>query len=120
MRLGSRKIARFGLAGSTACCLLSPALPEMGTEAALALVMFWGLAVTADSPQFSSLNARFAPRAYVGSALTLVNCIGFLITIFSIELLGLWIRRWGMDHAFLLLAPGPLAGWLAMGQFPRN
>ncbi|WDP92111.1 MAG: MFS transporter [Desulfobacter sp.] len=117
VRMGSRRVARFGLAGSAACCILSPALHWMDSIPALTILMFWGLAVTADSPQFSSLNARFAPRAYVGSALTIVNCIGFLITIFTIELLGLWIRTWNMEYAFLLLAPGPLAGWLAMRNF---
>ena len=76
IRLGSRKIARFGLAGSAACCILSPTLQGMDRGPALALLMFWGLSAAADSPQFSSLNARFAPRAYVGSALTLVNCMG--------------------------------------------
>ena len=31
--------------------------------------------------------AKTAPRAYVGTALTIVNCIGFALTIFSIQLL---------------------------------
>ena len=45
------------------------------------------MATTAsDSPQFSTLNARFAPREFVGSALTIVTCIGFSLTIASIEM----------------------------------
>lgn len=117
VRLGSQKIARWGLAGSAACCLLSPFFSWMPLGPTLGIMMFWGLTVTADSPQFSSLNARFAPTAYVGSALTIVNCLGFFITIFSIELLGFWIRHWGLEYAFLLLAPGPLAGWITMKRF---
>lgn len=120
IHLGSRKIAKWGLAGSAACCLISPLFHEIPLGAALGIMMFWGLAVTADSPQFSSLNARFAPRAYVGSALTIVNCLGFLITILTIELLGLWVRLWGIEYAFLLLAPGPLAGWIIMKRFPAR
>jgi len=119
VHLGSRKIAKWGLAGSGVCCLLSPLLLEMPLVPALGIMMFWGLTVTADSPQFSSLNARFAPKAYVGSALTIVNCLGFLITIFTIELLGLWIRTYGLEYAFLLLAPGPISGWIAMRRFQQ-
>jgi len=118
VHLGSQKIARLGLAGSASCCLLSPFLPNLPLGVTLGIMMFWGLTVTADSPQFSSLNARFAPKAYVGSALTIVNCLGFLITIFTIELLGFWIRQGGLQYAFLLLAPGPLAGWMIMKRFP--
>ena len=119
-RVGSRRIARLALAGSGICCLLSPALGTMSPAAALCILMVWGAAVAADSPQFSSLNARFAPRDYVGSALTLVNCMGFMITIVTIELLDLWIRTWGIEFAFLLLAPGPLAGWICMRRMPDS
>ncbi len=83
----------------------------------MGLLLFWGVAAVTDSPQFSSLNARFAPRAYVGSALTIVNCMGFLITIFTIELLGFWINTWGIQFAFLPLAVGPLFGWISMNRF---
>ncbi len=114
IRLGSQKIARFALAGSGICCLISPLFQQLPQYITLGLLIFWGVCVVTDSPQFSSLNARFAPKSYVGSALTIVNCIGFVITIFSIELLDAWIKFQGLDFAFIMLAPGPLLGWLSM------
>ncbi|MCG8637495.1 MAG: MFS transporter [Desulfobacterales bacterium] len=114
IRTGSRKIAKWALMGSGFCCLLSPFLHQMPRPLAIGLLLFWGVAVVTDSPQFSSLNARFAPRAYVGSALTIVNCMGFLITIFTIELLSFWVSTWGIRFAFLPLAAGPLFGWISM------
>ena len=48
--------------------------------------------------------------------MTLVNCIGFSITIFSIELVTFWIRHLGIDTAFLLLAPGPVLGWIWLNK----
>lgn len=118
LRTGSRKVALTALGTSGACCLISPWLQGLPSWAALALMVVWGTAVAADSPQFSALNTRFAPRAYVGSALTLVNCIGFLITIFTIELLGIWISHFGIRTAFLLLLPGPVFGFISLLKCP--
>ncbi|MCG8615438.1 MAG: MFS transporter [Desulfobacterales bacterium] len=120
LKIGSRRIASMALAVSAACCLISPLFHRIPLPVALILLMGWGMAVVTDSPQFSALNARFAPRAYVGSALTIVNCIGFFITILSIELLDLWISAWGIRYAFLPLALGPLFGWLSMHRMPKG
>lgn len=114
LKTGSRKVARTALLLSGLICLMTPWIPKLPAPAALFLLMVWGATVVADSPQFSALNTRFAPKAYVGSALTLVNCIGFLITIVTIELLAVWIRIWGTDTAFLPLVIGPFLGWVAL------
>ncbi|MGE0559725.1 MAG: MFS transporter, partial [Burkholderiales bacterium] len=53
-------------------------------------------------------------RASVGSALTIANCIGFAITIASIELLNTAAGALPVHWLFLLLAPGPALGLLAM------
>jgi MFS family permease len=112
LKWGSRRVAGTALVISALCCLISPAILYLPLPLGMGLILVWGLAVVTDSPQFSSLNARFAPQGYVGSALTLVNCIGFFITIFSIELVTFWIRHWGIETAFVLLAPGPILGWI--------
>jgi MFS family permease len=114
LKTGSRVVASTALFLSGTVCLISPVLPELPSGIALAIIMSWGMSVVADSPQFSSLNTRFAPSRYVGSALTIVNCIGFLITIFSIELLGFWISWFGPRTAFLPLVVGPVFGWISM------
>ena len=116
LKWGSRKVAGTALIISALCCLMSPAILYLPRALALGMILLWGLSVVADSPQFSSLNTRFAPAGYVGSALTLVNCIGFVITIFSIELVTFWIRLWGIHTAFLCLAPGPILGWIWLNR----
>jgi hypothetical protein len=50
----------------------------------------------------------------VGSALTIANCIGFGITIFSIELLNAASRLLAPQWLYLLLVPGPLLGLAAL------
>ncbi len=67
-----------------------------------------------DSPQFSALNALNAPKALVGSALTIVNCIGFSITIVSIQTLSYASHFIDTRWLFLLLTIGPVAGLSAM------
>jgi hypothetical protein len=70
--------------------------------------------VVADSPQFSTLVAQNAPREVTGTALTIVNCIGFSITILSIQLLN-QLEGWLPAHyRFTLLAFGPLLGLWAL------
>ncbi len=112
-RLGGGRIALGQLGLSTACCLVSPLLLYAPTPLFVAFLLLWGIAVVGDSPQFSALTAYFAPRALVGSALTLVNSIGFAITIASLSLLE-WLQH-VVPPAWLLfpLALGPLLGLLA-------
>jgi len=114
LRLGSARVAFAQLSASGACCLASPLAFHAPTPAFLAFLLFWGVVVVGDSPQFSALNAHSAPRERVGSALTIANCIGFGITIFSIELLNAIAGRVAPQWLFLLLAPGPALGLVAL------
>ena len=65
-------------------------------------LLAWGITVSGDSPQFSTLTARNAPPQAVGSVLTLTNSIGFAISIVSILL-------------FVELTPHLPLGWLLTG-----
>jgi MFS family permease len=114
LRLGSPRVAFAQLAASGACCLLSPIAFWAPYPVMLAFVAFWGVVVVGDSPQFSALNARYAPRHLVGSALTIVNCIGFAITIVAIQLLKISMAAVGSQYLFLLLVPGPILGLIAL------
>ena len=78
--------------------------------------MVWGFAVVADSAQFSALVSEHAPRDHVGTALTLQTCVGFLLTMVTIELLPRVADYTGWRWASLLLVPGPLLGAWAMWQ----
>jgi MFS family permease len=118
-RLGSAWVALAQLGMSGLCCLLSPLAPLLPAPALIAYLLVLGVVVAGDSPQFSALNARYAPKALVGSALTIANSIGFAITIISIQLLNHGIGVIGVQYVFLLLAPGPLLGLFALPPLMR-
>ena len=120
LRVGSAPVAFAQLAASGACCALSPILFHAPTPLFLAFLLFWGIVVVGDSPQFSALNAINAPRDLVGSALTIANCIGFAITVASIQLLNLAAVPLGAEWLFLLLVPGPLLGLAALAPLLRS
>lgn len=114
VKFSAGNTAKLALACSAACCLLSVFAFSLPPVIFIVFMLAWGCAVVADSPMFSTLVAQNAPAGSKGTALTFVTCIGFLITIFSIGLLG--SIAVSMDHRFmfLFLAPGPLLGLLAM------
>ena len=92
----------------------SPWLFDAAPLVAVAALVIWGIAVVADSAQFSALVADHADLEGRGTALTLQTAIGFLITLVSIRLAGAVGRDVGWQWAFLVLVPGPLVGALAM------
>ncbi len=114
LRLGSARVAFAQLLASGVCCLVSPLLFYASAPVFIAYLLFWGIVVVGDSPQFSALNAQYAPGELVGSALTIANSIGFGITIFSIQLLNYAAGFVGAQYLFLLLIPGPILGLLAL------
>jgi MFS family permease len=112
---GPKKLATWSLFLSCACCLLSPVLLFSGSTVLLTIfLVFWGLVVIADSPMFSSLVAQNAPVEFRGTALTIVNCIGFAITIFSIQFLSMLSGKMDNRYVYMLLAIGPLLGLIAL------
>lgn len=114
VKKGSAWVARIFLLGSGLCCLFSPLLFLAPAWLFIAFLILWGLLVIGDSAQFSALAAMGAPAQYRGTALTIMSSIGFLITIGSIQLLN-WLSLTGAGAwLFVLLAPGPVLGLLAM------
>ncbi|MGB1257656.1 MAG: MFS transporter [Thiolinea sp.] len=112
--IGSSRVASAQLAISGLCCLLSPLMFFAPTPLLLAFLLIWGMTVSGDSPQFSTLNAQNAPPDLVGSALTIANSIGVAITIASIALLGYLLPLIETQYLFVFLLPGPLFGLYSM------
>lgn len=113
-RRGSEWVARNALATSGLVCLAYPWLSGLAPVLLLLLLVVWGVAVVADSPQFSALAAARAPAQFVGSSLAVMNAIGFGVTLPAIwltswlwEYQGLWVVCW--------LLPGPVLGLIALG-----
>lgn len=115
LRTGSRRVAAVNLAVSGCCCVLSPLIFASDL---FALVLFfwlvWGWSVAADSPQFSSLSAQTAPSDAVGSALTMINAVGFTITIIAVQLTGWLLTYLPVQWVMWLLIPGPILGLLSL------
>jgi MFS family permease len=118
-RIGKARIARLAMIGSGGCALASGAFFEAPPPLFLALAVMWGTTVIADSAQFSALVADATPSHHVGTALTLQTCVGFLLTMLPIRLVPALAAAVGWQWTFLLLAPGPLLGTIAMRRLQR-
>jgi MFS family permease len=81
---GSAKVASTALFISGLCCFLSPLAYSLPLFLFLIFLFIWGLTVSPDSPQFSTLVAQYAPEELRGTALTIYNSIGFSISTVSL------------------------------------
>lgn len=109
---GSKSVAQTALIGSGICCILIPIVVyfELPALIWIPFLGIWGFLVTADSPQFSTMVAQSVPAEYKGTAMTIVNCLGFSLTIFSIQL-GQFLLRWiEVDQMLALLSIGSFLG----------
>lgn len=119
-RLGKARIAMWAMLASAACAALTVVVFGGSPFWLYALVMVWGFAVVADSAQFSALVSEHAPSDHIGTALTLQTCVGFLLTMVTIELLPRLAAATSWRWASLLLVPGPLLGAWAMARVRRG
>jgi MFS family permease len=114
-RLGAKQTAIIALSTSGICCVISPLFLFNHSSVALVVFLFvWSMAVIADSPLFSTIVARNAPAEAKGTSLTIVNCIGFSITIVSIQLLNALRTDANAQYIYTLLAIGPALGLAAL------
>jgi MFS family permease len=112
-RLGRTWVTIASLAVSGSCALLVGFLVDDPFWLTLVCVI-WGFAVVADSAQFSAAVSELADRRYLGTALTVQTCIGFMITLITIAAVPTLVEMVGWRWSFLVLVPGPIFGIVAM------
>jgi MFS family permease len=113
-RIGRAKVAAWAMMASATCCAMTAAAFNAPYAVILVLVGLWGFSVVADSAQFSAIVSETTADDYVGTALTVQTCLGFLLTMFSIRLTSAVADWIGWQWAFLVILPGPLLGVQAM------
>jgi MFS family permease len=113
-RVGRTVVTSWAMAISGSCCLLVGFLFGGSALPLLLLAGIWGASVVADSAQFSSCVTELGDPQYIGTALTLQMCVGFLLTTISIELIPKVVEVLTWRYAFMILAPGPLFGVISM------
>ena len=113
-RLGRALVTIVAMAVSALCALTVGTVLDGPILLLVLVTLVWGISVVADSAQFSACVTELAPREYVGTALTLQTCFGFLLTIVTIRLVPVWAASWGWERAFAPLAIGPVLGIAAM------
>jgi MFS family permease len=118
-RVGRPLVAGTAMAISGACCIAVGFLYGGSPILLLLLAAIWGATVVADSAQFSASVTELGDPRYVGTALTIQTCIGFLITTISIRLIPVLVDRVGWRYAFATLAIGPILGIIAMIRLQR-
>ncbi|MBI4475582.1 MAG: MFS transporter [Acidobacteria bacterium] len=119
-RIGKARIAGAAMVASGVCAGLSGFAYEAPAIVLGLLLLVWGVTIVADSAQFSALVAEHSPREYVGTALTIQTCLGFLLTMVSIRLLPIVAGLTGWQWVFLVLVPGPALGALAMWRLAAD
>jgi MFS family permease len=113
-RYGRARTATAAMVTSAACGVLSVA--AFGGPAMVPLLLAWGAAVIADSGQFSAALAEAADERYVGTALTAMTALGFLLSVVTIQLLPVVADAVGWRAAVPILSVGPALGALAMSR----
>lgn len=117
-RIGRVRVTSISLAVSGGCCLIAGLLFDApGWLTVVCLV--WGVAVVADSAQFSAALSELADPRYVGTALTLQTCVGFLLTLVTLRLVPSLLDVIGWREVFVALAPGPVVGIVSMLRLGR-
>lgn len=114
-RRGRCLTAIISLVISGGCALVAGSLTPW--PALLTVVcLLWGVSVIADSAQFSAAVSELCDPRYVGTALAIQTCVGFLLTTLTIALLPLMQQSLGWPLATAILAAGPLVGIWQMAR----
>ncbi len=115
-RWGRTRLTMAAMATSGACALAVGFLFGGDPWLLFVLCLVWGIAVIADSAQFSAGIAELSDRDLVGTMLTVQTCGGFLLTLLTIHVMPHLVDALGWRYAFAALAIGPFLGVWAMAR----
>ena len=113
-RIGKSRVAALAMVVSGVCALVVGWISRFSFVGTMVVLLVWGIAIVADSAQFSACVTVLSPAAYVGTAVTVQTAAGFLLTMLTIRLVPTWAATWGWKWAYVPLALGPLCGIPAM------
>jgi len=121
MRVAQRaRVTIVAMAASSVCCVLA-ALALHRPWLLVPLSLIWGIAVIADSAQFSTIISEVSDKNYVGTALTCQVALGFLLTAAVIRLMAYIHDQTGTwSWPLACMALGPLLGIWAMSGLVRK
>ncbi len=113
-RAGRTLVTSVAMVMSGSMAVLAAILFEASLVFLVPVLLIWGFTVVADSAQFSAAVTELSPPEYVGTILTMQMAMGFLLTLFSIQLVPVFVDSQGWSLAFAMLALGPAFGVWAM------
>jgi MFS family permease len=119
-RYGRTAITIWSMAVSGACALSIGWLFGGPPLLILVVAVVWGISIIADSAQFSACVVELSPAESVGTMLTIQICMGFAITLVTIQSMAFVVSHLGWGIGFSMLAVGPLLGCLAMWLLRRD
>lgn len=115
-RWGRTTLTIGAMLASGACALVVGSLYGGNPLLITLICLIWGVAVVADSAQFSASVTELSDPNLVGTMLTVQTSIGFLLTLLTIHLIPWIADEAGWRHAFMALAIGPFLGAWAMAR----
>lgn len=119
-RIGRTTVTMAAMAVSGACAATIGLAVQAGPVALIVVAFAWGVSIVADSAQFSASIAELAEPRLIGTALTMQTCMGFLLTVFTIQLMPFAVEALTWRYAFAVLAIGPFLGVLAMWRLRHS
>lgn len=118
-KIGRARLSGGAMAVSALCAITIGFTYGQAVWITLLIALIWGMAVIADSAQFSAAVTEYSNPEYVGTALTFQMAVGFFISVFSINLIPILQSWMGWQWVFPVLAIGPLLGVISMGYLRR-
>jgi len=112
---GRARVTIYAMAVSGACCLAAAIFFQHFIVLVL-IAMVWGIAVIADSAQFSTIVSEVADPSYIGTALTMQTALGFLLTTVALRTTAAIAANYGWRWAAASMAVGPALGIVAMAR----